>query len=142
MKYDYRACKVVVVVSSTIEAGIAMNIVGHLAAAFGASAPEGTMGRDFLVDASGVRHRGISKYPVIVTKAKHAKLRKAVEAARQVDGVQVHDFPREMLDTGHDDELASAINLACESGMEYLGALFFGKVDLLEPITGRFSLWK
>ncbi|GAB2843406.1 hypothetical protein GCM10022221_48260 [Actinocorallia aurea] len=56
--YDYRADKAVVVLASTLSAGVALNVTGHLCASLGAHADRDLMGRRWLVDADGVRHAG------------------------------------------------------------------------------------
>jgi hypothetical protein len=47
-----------------------------------------------------------------------------------------------MLETGHDDELAAAIAASAEADIEYLGALFYGPTEVINSITGKFSLWR
>ena len=54
----------------------------------------------------------------------------------------VADYPKEMLTTGHDDELAAKVKKIQESEIEYLGAIFYGPSSEVDKITGRFSLWR
>lgn len=140
--YDYREKKIVAVLSSKVDPSIGFNVIGHLAVAIGAKTGREILGREFHEDASGIRHLGISKYPFIVTRVKPGKLRKAIEQARGNSTIIVASFPTEMLETGHDDELNAAIAAKNEEAMDYLGAVFYGPVDQLDPITGRFSLWR
>ena len=141
MNYNYQAKKIIAVVKENLEPGIALNIVGHLAVSIGHNASD-HMGRATLKDASGINHLGISKYPFIVTKANGSKIRAAIETARADGRILFADYPQQMLDTGHDDELASSLNSAPESELKYLGAIFFAETELLKPITGKFSLYK
>lgn len=140
--YDYYAKKIVAVLSSKLDPSVGFNVIGHLSVAIGANAWEDILGRAFHVDASGIRHLGISKYPFIVTKVKPGKLRKAIQEARANPSILVASFPTEMLTTGHDDELNAAIQSKKEDAMEYLGAVFYGPTDQIDTITGRFSLWR
>ena len=140
--YNYKEKKIVTILSSNLEIGIAMNVVGHLAISIGAYAEKDIMGRSTLIDASGIVHLGISKYPFIITKVKPNRLRQAIEEARLNKNILVADYPKQMLETGHDDELNEAIEQAQENSMEYLGAIMYGTTEEINKITGRFSLWK
>jgi hypothetical protein len=141
MSYNYKEYKTVAVLASNIDPGVALNVLGHLALSLGARAPKEMMGRDFLVDKSEVKHHGISKYPVIITKVKQGTVRRAIQEARLNSSILLIDYPKEMLSTGHDDELSVAINNVEEEKIEYLGALLFGKSVDVDKITGRFMLW-
>jgi SepF-like predicted cell division protein (DUF552 family) len=140
--YNYQAKKVVIVLSNKLDPGVAMNVVGHLCISIGRYAETDLMGRERLADASSVIHLGIAKYPVIVTQVKPSTVRKALEQARQNPNILVADFPRQMLDTGHDDELSEAMAAALEPALEYLGAILYGLSDDVNLITGKYSLWK
>jgi Protein of unknown function (DUF2000) len=52
------------------------------------------------------------------------------------------DFPRQMLETRHDDELTGWLAEADESTLEYLGVAFHGKAEEIDPICRKFSLWR
>lgn len=142
MTYDYRSKKTVIVVSSSLSNGVAANVIGHLALAIGSNIDKNDMGRVFLKDASGMEHRGISKYPVIVTTVKPARIRRLVVDARAVPEILLIDYPEEMLATGHDDELASALAGRAEGEMVYLGAAIHGYTDSVNTLSGKFTLWK
>lgn len=47
-----------------------------------------------------------------------------------------------MLTTGHDDELAKAIEEKEEEKFEYLGAVLYGNTKDIDEITGKFQLWR
>lgn len=141
MDYDYRGKKIVAVLCNKLEIGVALNVLGHLSVSIGHNAMD-HMGRAVLVDASGTRHLGISKYPFIITKAKASKIRVAIEAARNNSNIIFADFPQQMLDTGHDDELAQSLSSADEKELMYLGAVFYGNSDDINALTNKFSLYK
>lgn len=142
MEYDYKNKKIVGVLASNLEAGVALNVIGHLAISIGAYADPDLMGRPELPDGSGNKHIGISKYPVIITKVKPGRLRKLVGEARETKGILLVDYPAQMLETGHDDELAQAIENVKEEDIAYLGAMLYGERSLIDELTGKFSLWR
>jgi hypothetical protein len=142
MTYDYRGRKVVALLSETLEPGIAMNVVGHLSMAIASAAGPEIMGRSPLVDGSGTQHLGISRYAIVIKKAKPAQVRQAVELARGVPGLLVADFPGPMLETGHDDELAAALAGAAEPGLTYLGAMVYGESAAVDSVCRKYSLWR
>ena len=142
-EYDYREKKVVAVISSELDSGTALNIMGHMSIALGAwVSEEDLMGRQFLYDASKNKYWGISRYPVIVTEAKEAKIKQAILLAKTNPNLVVICYPKEMLDTGHDDELAENLLRKKEEEVEFLGVLIFGKTTDVSTVTKKFSLWK
>jgi hypothetical protein len=140
MEYDYHERKIVAALNSNLETGAALNVLGHLAISIGYHAKD-HMGRERYADKSGVTHQGISRYPLIITRVKGSTLRKAIESARLDKRILIADFPSQMLETGHDDELAASIADSEENQITYLGALMYGPSDAIDAITRRFSLW-
>jgi len=141
MDYDYREKKIVAVLNAKLDFGVALNVLGHLSISIGYNA-ENHMGRLVLVDGSGVKHLGISKYPFIITKSNASKIRKAIETARVTEGIIFADYPQQMLTTGHDDELAESLKNTAEGDLSYLGAVFYGNSDAVDLITKKFSLYR
>jgi hypothetical protein len=141
MTYDYKSKKVVAVLSANLEPEVALNVVGHLAISIGAYG-EDLMGREKLFDASGVAHTGIAKYPFIVTKLRPGKLNALIERAKAEAGLLVADYPEEVLYTKHDDELAEAVAAKVHSQLKYMGAILFGDAEIVDALTGKFSLWR
>lgn len=141
MNYNYKDKKIVAVLASNLEIGIAFNVIGHLAVSIGFNIDKEMMGRKRLEDKSGIKHLGISKYPFITTKIKQSKIRRVVEEVRENPNILMADYMREMLETGHDDELADAINSINEEEMEYLGIILCGNSEDINKITGKFQLW-
>ncbi|MDH5346268.1 MAG: DUF2000 domain-containing protein [Nitrospira sp.] len=142
MSYDYSQKKIVAVLSSNLDFGVALNIIGHMAVALGAYGEKDLMGRSELLDGSGIRHIGIARYPFIVTKVRPARLQKFVQDARKDPNLFLVDFPRQMLTTGHDDDLAEALLETKGEAIDYLGALVYGSTAVVSSLTGKFSLWK
>ena len=120
----------------------AINVAGHLALAIGRRADTQIMGQHPLVDATGVEHMGICRYPVIALRSSQLDLRRIVNAAKSRGVFLVADYPREMLDTYTDDELVSAIRAKPESSMEYLGVAVLGVTSDVKRLTSGLPLWK
>ena len=139
---DYEAKKIVAILSNRVPADIALNVVGHLCIAIGRYADEHIMGRPILTDASGNAHLGISCFPLIVTKVKPSRLKVAIAQAKADPSLLVAEYPREMLDTRTDDDLAAALAARPTDELEYLGAVIYGDTDAVNAVTGRFQLWK
>lgn len=141
MDYNYREKKIVAVVDSKVDIGVALNVVGHLSVALGAYGTD-LMGRAVLYDESNVPHMGISRYPLIITKSNSSKIRAAIQKAKCNSNLTVADYPLQMLETGHDDELAERLKQTPEENIQYLGALFFGPTNEVNEITKKFSLYR
>ena len=142
MAYNYKDKKIVALLADDIELWQAMNALGHMATALGANKDEELMGRNLLIDKSGNKHLGIARYGFIIKKASIGSIKEAVIAAENNQNIITVDFPREMLDTGHDDELAGSIALKNHNDFEYFGALFYGPTAGVDRLTKKFSLWK
>jgi len=141
MSYSYNERKIVCVISDNLETWQAMNVVGHLAVGLGANKDSDLMGRAVLKDASGIDHKGIARYGFVIKKGNIANIRETVETSRKKESVTVLDFPREMLDTSHDNELSEWISKKDEKDFEYLGAIFYGPSSEITPLTKGFPLW-
>lgn len=141
MTYEYKNRKIVCIVSDNLETWQAMNVIGHLAISLGANKDEGLMGREILTDASGINHRGIARYGFIIKKGNPASIREVLRGSRENKNIISLDFPREMLDTSHDDELSDWVSKKQEEDFEYLGAIFYGPSTDINLLTKTFPLW-
>jgi uncharacterized protein DUF2000 len=139
VSYNYRSHKIAAVLSVELDPATALRVLGHLGIALGAHATDEILGRHSLSDAQGGSHRGIARYPVIILRAKPAQFTAALDLAKQRPLLLV-DFPRQMLETGPDDELART--LAQSSNIEYLGFIIYGKATDVNAVTNKFSLWR
>ncbi len=141
MTYEYKDRKIVCVVSDTLETWQAMNVIGHLAVGLGANKDDSLMGREVLTDASGIDHKGIARYGFIIKKGNSASIREVLKVSRENKNIIVLDFPKEMLDTSHDDELSDWVSKKEEKDFEYLGAIFYGPSTDINSLTKSFPLW-
>lgn len=142
MSYEYSDKKIVAVLSSNIDMGVAANVIGHLAVSIGAYAEKSIMGRPVLIDKSDTEHVGISKYPFIITKVKPGRLKKFINEAREKKDLLLVDYPEQMLSTAHDDELADEMSKVETSDIQYMGAIIYGDSVTVSELTGKFTLYK
>ncbi len=136
---DYAEKKIVIVLDKTLKSWELANVIGHLSVSIGQQT-ENLLGRKVYKDASGVEHKGISRYGFITLGAKSAKLRKLIQDLRKTRLLFV-DYPKEMLDTRTDDDLNKAINEKKESDMEYIGVAIYGSKSEIDALTKEFELW-
>ncbi|MCL2229199.1 MAG: DUF2000 domain-containing protein [Firmicutes bacterium] len=139
---NYEDKKIVGIVATNVEPSIALNVIGHCAIAIGKWSGVEIMGKPEICDKTGVKHRGVSKFPFIITKVKAGKLRNAIDLAKQNPNLLVVDYPKEVLTTRTDEELVSAIENKDNAELEYLGAIIYGDTKDVNEITGKFQLWK
>ena len=78
---------------------------------------------------------------MIITKVKQGRLRRLLNDARKNDGLFIADYPEQMLHTGHDDELATAIAKTENESINYLGVLVYGDTPSVTELTGKFMMW-
>jgi len=140
MDYDYREKKSVLILNAKLKVGVALTVAAHLGTSMGFHGEE-HMGREWLSDKSGVRHRGLPRYPLMVFKAKVAQLREALNKARETPELLVIDCPSILLDTAGDDELATALEEMNEQDIDYMGILIHGSRDVVDSITGKLRPW-
>ena len=138
--YNYGENKVTVVLDRALEVTTALRALGHLGVALGAHVGSSLLGRAELLDGAGVAYRGICRHPVVVLRAKKSHIVQAFQAANADSELQAVAFTHEMLETGHDDELARMM-LDSETPI-LLGLIVFGSSTRVDPICRRFSLWR
>jgi lysyl-tRNA synthetase class 2 len=139
--YDYKDRKIIAIINPELSPGLAANALGHMAFSAGRYADATWMGRPTLTDADGHPHTGISKYPFVVLGAAPAQIKDIVVKSRKLDGVNSVDYPQEMFDTGHDDDLAAAMAKARDKSIEYHAVLIWGEVNALKKLTQGLRLY-
>lgn len=139
---NYEDKKIVGIIASNVEPAVALNVIGHLAISIGKYSEDEIMGKQTIVDKSGIKHLGISKFPFIITKVKSGKLKNAIENAKRNPNILVADYPKDMLVTKTDEELVESISLKENDKLEYFGAVLYGNTKDIDEITGKFQLWR
>lgn len=132
--------KTVALLSAELDVATALNVVGHLSIGIGAACRDRLIYSEKYLDASGHSHLGVSAWPFIVLKTRPSKLRAALDQARHRPGLILADYPRQVLTTGTDSELAAAIAASAESDLEYLGLMVHGAAQDVDTIFGKFAL--
>ena len=116
---NYEDKKIVGIIRSNIDPAVALNIIGHLSVSIGKYSDKEIMGKEVIIDKSGVKHIGISKFPFIITKVKAGKLKTAIDMAKDNPKLLVVDYPKDMLDTREDIELVNSISSKENDKLEY-----------------------
>lgn len=140
MEYDYRAQKLVIVITDSLKAGSAANMTAHLSMSVAARLDkELYMGRQQL-NASDTSFPGICRYPIIVLKAVDSIW--PLYDSFLTCGIEPSIFFEEMLSTGHDDELQNALLKLSRRELKPLGLAAFGATSVVNSITGDLRLWR
>lgn len=140
MGYDYREKKSAILLDAKLKPGVALAVAAYLGASMGSFGEE-PMGRDGISDKTGIRHRGLPRYPLAVFKAKVAQLREALNRARDMPELLVADCPSIFLDVAGDDELARVLEETDEQNLDYMGILIYGPRDAVDSFTIRLRPW-
>lgn len=133
--------KIAIVLWSGLEGWQLINVASHLCVAIGRYGGADIMGKNPLMDASGVAHMGICRYPIVALRAaRPSQVREVLERARKFEGILTADYPRQMLSTYYDGELVAALAKETETTLEYLGVALLGSTDSLKRLTGSLPL--
>jgi hypothetical protein len=132
--------KTVALLSTELDVATALNVIGHLSISIGAACCERLIYSEKYLDASGYSHLGVSAWPFIVLKTRPTKLRVALDQARRMPSLILADYPRQVLTTSTDSELAAAIAASAEKDLEYLGLMVHGNAQDVDAIFGTFAL--
>lgn len=136
----------VVVLLSTLDAGRASNVCGHLCLGLVAKAAHDRPGllpeMSFVdyPDADGGSHTPISALGLIVLSAKAPWLIK-LRQQLTLSEILFTDYLSTMTEGSFADQQARTAQVRAND-LEYLGIAMFGPRSALDPLTKRFSLWK
>lgn len=141
-RYDHTAMKMVAVISTRIEPQVAINTVGHIAVALGASrAGEQLIGSP-RQDGSGQAHASLARFPFIVLTTRPQKIKQIIESARLHPEITVIDYPEEGYTTTHDDDYAAALAAKSADSLVYIGVALFGPTEIINELCAKLTLWK
>lgn len=103
----------------------------------------GEAAADFLpyddADESGVRM--ISRWPVILLKAKNGnQLRRLRQEAMEAE-LTVNDFVGQMMGSSAEEQRRQTRE-AAEADLDYWAVCLFGDAEIIAPLTRRFSLYR
>lgn len=136
MKY-----KTISILKAGIQKSTAANALGHMALSLGYFLGEDYMGKKEIIDASGLKHRGISKYPYIVLKADEQEIKKISESVRINENIVLCEFFKDHLETYEDSELVKSIESKKTEEFEYLGITLHGLTEEIDKYTKHLKLW-
>jgi len=139
--YNYRDNKIVAIIDEVLPPGKALNALGHLSVGLGNHLDKSWMGRENYTDADGNKHPGIARYPFIILKASREEIIHIHDSAL-ASNLTVHDFPEEMFETGHDDELNESLAKTNKSTLSYGAILIAGKSEDINNLTSKLDLYK
>ena len=140
-KYGYRERKIVAVINIDLPKGLAGNALGHLAFSAGHWADESWIERERYIDASGQKHVGIARHPLIVLEADKNSIKEIVSKARGKEGVAMVDYPQEMFDTGTDEDLNKAISKTTADKIVYQAVVLVGPSKEVDDLTKGLKLY-
>lgn len=141
MPYNYKQKKIVAIIDSNIEQWQALNVLGHMSIALGANKDEDLMGREILTDKSGFNHKGIARFGFIIKQGSSKEISDLINTVKNNSEIILIDFPQEMLDTRHDDELHDSMLLKGTEDFKYLGCLVYGETKNIDELTKGYRLW-
>ncbi len=141
MSYNYKKNKIVAIIADGIEHWQTLNVLGHMSISLGANKDEDLMGREILTDKSGFNHKGIARFGFIIKKGTFEEINQLVEKLKNSPGITLIDFPQEMLDTRHDDDLHESMQLKETKDFKYLGCLLYGSTQEIDELTKQYKLW-
>ena len=135
--------KIVVVLNKKVDSGAILNAAAHMSAALVARASDEDRKKMMVVeytDADGGTHP-VSALSLVVLRADNSnKIRRARNAAIET-GILLVDFTESMTKGTYVEQMERTKQIA-EENLEYWGICLFGRSEDIDPITGKFSLWR
>ena len=135
--------KFVALVNKNLEPGVALNSLGHANLGLAALLADGKKDAMSLLefkDADGQVHPNISALSLIVLRGTSGNIRSLRTEARAL-GIPCVDFTSSMTGGSYEEQLERTRKTP-EAELEYYCVVLFGKIDELNPLTKKFSLYK
>ncbi len=134
--------KFVAILNRKIPIANLMNALGHMAAGMAGSAPTiSEMRFDDYFDKDRGAHKSISDNGFIILQADNSNQIRNVRKEALATGIHFTDFTGTMT-VGTYKEQQARTKETPEAELEYYGICMFGKINELQPLTKKFSLWK
>lgn len=134
--------KFVAVLNKKIPVGSLMNALGHMSAGLVGgylNIPE--MRFDSYIDQNGGDHKSISDNPFIILSADNSNQIRTLRQNLLANNIHFVDFTSTMT-VGTYIEQKERTKITPEEQLEYYGICMFGKIDVINPLTKKFSLWR
>lgn len=135
--------KFVIVLNKKVELGPALNACAHMAATLVARADDDTRKHMSFVDyedADGGIHP-VSALSLVVLSAKNSNQIRTARLEAINTGLPYVDFTESMTKDTFVEQMARTKELR-EEELDYWGLCIFGRKELIDPITKKFSLWR
>lgn len=139
---DVTEYKFAAIVNKKVPIGKAMNVLGHITASLVAHAtPEQIeqMGMIDYKDKDGNSHKA-SKDSFVVLRADNGNQIRTARNFAKEKGILFVDFTHTMQEGTYLEQLELTGNTP-EAELDYYGIILFGKIEEVNEITRKFSLW-
>jgi hypothetical protein len=136
-------CKFVVLLNKNLAPGVALNAVAHASLGLSALLANGQKEAMRLLDfkdGDGQIHPNISALSLIVLRGTSGNIRSLRNDARSA-GIPCVDFTSSMTGGSYEEQLERTLTTP-EAELDYYCVVLFGKLEDLNPLTKKFSLYK
>ncbi len=141
MNYADNQFKWVAVLNKKVALPQLLNALGHLAVGLRPQCIEEAAGFFHSYEgADGKQVASISNWPVIVLRADNGNQLRTLRANALTAGLPCQAFLDTMLGTSAEDQLQKTKTTADDKA-EYFAVMIFGKSDVLQTLTKKFSLF-
>lgn len=134
--------KYVAVLNKTIPAGKLMDTLARATTGLSAVYPDiAEMRLDDCRDGSEGKHRGIIDNPFIVLRADNSNKLRVLRGALVEQNIHFTDFTSTMTEDTYEEQHEST-QATPEAELEYFSIVAYGKIEALNAINKKFSLWR
>lgn len=130
--------KYVIVIDQDLSVGLIANTAAVLSSTVGRFVEE-MIGPD-LQDRSGATHLGITKIPIAILRADHARIKQIRDEAALVENLILVDFCDVAQACKNYDEYRTRLSDTPEEDLKYLGVALFGNAKKVTKMTGNLGL--
>lgn len=142
MDYTPTTQQFVCVINKKIEAGRALNALGHMTAGLIAMHEDhDPMRFQTYIDKDGTEHPSISDNPFIVLRADNGNKIRTLRNALREKGIKFTDFTETMIEGTYADQHKRTSETP-EEGLNYYGICFFMNAADSKDLTKKFSLYQ
>jgi hypothetical protein len=135
--------KFVALINKNLDAGVALNALGHAALGLGAHLADGQKEAMRLLefrDGDGQAHANISALSLIVLRGTSANIR-ALRREAIARSIACVEFASTMTGDTYVEQLERTAQTP-ESELDYYAILLFGPAEILNPLTRKYSLYR
>ena len=135
--------KLVTIINEEVTGWKLLNTVGHLGAMLGNTLEkEAIVSRPTFETKDGIKLPANSQYPLLAFSTTNSQLHTLMSILSKRKDVKYLVYTMDMIDTGIDDKLAKIYSEKESKELYICGIGIFGKKDIVEKLTKKFSLYK